>query len=198
MGLPQSARAVFDRVLSHLRPARPGRPDGGKRVGRFIHPDDRERMAAHLERALAGAEAPAADYRIIAADGTTRWLSYAGLLQKTAQGDRLIGTVLDITERKRLEAELLHHAAEVERLLETIGEGFLALDRELRYTYVNPAAEEMLGRSRSELIGRAPWDLFPAEMVRESTQQLEMALASGQIGRYEVHVPGCSKCSGIF
>jgi PAS domain S-box-containing protein len=157
--------------------------------GRFVHPDDRDRMASHLERALAGAEAPAADYRIVAADGATRWLSYAGQVQKTADGDRLLGTVLDITERKRLEAELRHHAAEVERILESIGEGFLALDREFRYTYINQAAEEMLGRSRSELIGRAPWEVFPAETARESMRQLELVMASGAGGRYDVHVP---------
>jgi PAS domain S-box-containing protein len=87
--------------------------------GRFVHPDDRERMAAHLARAIAGTEPAVADYRINAADGTTRWLSYAGQIQRTGAGERLLGTVVDITDRKRLEDELRHHAAEVERILET-------------------------------------------------------------------------------
>ena len=85
--------------------------------GRFVHPEDRERMAAHLARAIRGDEPAAADYRIHAADGNVRWLSYAGRLQTTLQGERMLGTVVDITDRKRLEAELRHHASEVERIL---------------------------------------------------------------------------------
>jgi PAS domain S-box-containing protein len=156
--------------------------------GSYVHPDDRQRMAAHLARAIEGHEPPAADYRINAADGSTRWLSYAGRIEKTAAGHRMVGTVADISDRKRLEAELRHHAAEVERILESIGEGFVALDREFRYVYVNRAAEQMLGHSRTSLIGRIPWDVFPAEGIGAFRQHLEAAVAAGTTERFEVHV----------
>jgi signal transduction histidine kinase/CheY-like chemotaxis protein len=74
--------------------------------GDFVHPEDRERMAAHLARALAGAEPASADYRIIRADGAERWISYTGQLQQTTEGTRMLGTVVDITERKRIETTL--------------------------------------------------------------------------------------------
>src|SRR5262249_38090526 len=80
---------------------------------RFVHPDDRDRMAAHLARAVKRAEPAAADYRIVLADGTTRWLSYAGQLQKTPDGDRMVGSVVDISGRERLELELRHNAGEL-------------------------------------------------------------------------------------
>jgi PAS domain S-box-containing protein len=96
--------------------------------GGFVHPDDRDRMAAHLARALDGAEPAAADYRINAADGATRWLSYGGQIRKTPDGDRMVGAVVDITDRKRLEADLRLHAAEVERILE----GIVNAEAELR------------------------------------------------------------------
>ena len=156
--------------------------------GRFVHPDDRDRMAAHLARALEGSEPAAVDYRINAADGTTHWLSYAGQITRTPDGDRMLGTVVDITNRKRLESELRHHAAEVERILESIGEGFIALDREFQYVYVNASAERMFGRPRAELIGHTPWDAFPLEAVQEVRRHLEAALHSGEAGRYDIHV----------
>ena len=156
--------------------------------GRFVHPDDRERMAAHLARAIDGAEPAAADYRIVAADGSTRWLSYAGQLQQTPGGDRLLGIVVDISDRKQLELELRYHAAEVERILESIGEGFVALDGDFRYIYVNSSAERMLGRARSELMGRTPWEVFPLGAVQETRRHLEASAVSGEPGRYEVHV----------
>jgi PAS domain S-box-containing protein len=165
----------------------------GAAWGNFVHPDDRERMAAHLARALEGSESPAADYRINAADGVARWLSYAGQIQRTPDGDRMLGTVVDITDRKRLEAELRHHAAEVERILESIGEGFVTFDREFRYVYVNPPAAAMLGRPREELVGRIPWEIFPEETTKDSRRILEAALGSGVATQYEIHIRGWNR-----
>ena len=160
----------------------------GAEWGNFVHPEDRERMGAHLARALEGSEPPAADYRILAADGVTRWLSYAGQIQRTPDGDRMLGTVVDITDRKRLEAELRHHATEVERILESIGEGFVAFDREFRYIYVNPPAAAMLGRAREELVGRSPWEIFPEEATKDSRRILEAALVNGVPTQYQIHI----------
>jgi PAS domain S-box-containing protein len=177
--------AEFFHILGF--PAHDG-PMTGEQWGRFVHPEDRDRMGAHLARAFTGAEAPTADYRIVRPDGTVRWLTYAGQVQRTPAGERMLGTVVDITDRKRLEAQLRHHVAEVERILESIGEGFVALDREFRYVYVNGAAEEMLGRSREELTGRVPWEVYPVVAIGEWKPQFEAAMSSGMPTRYEAPV----------
>jgi len=78
-----------------------------------LHPDDRERMAVHLARAVEAQEPASADYRIVASDGTIRWLSYAGQLQGPPERRHIVGTVLDITGRKRLEDDLREHATEL-------------------------------------------------------------------------------------
>jgi PAS domain S-box-containing protein len=46
-------------------------------------------------------------------------------------------------------------------ILESIGDNFIALDSNWRFTWVNHAAEGMLGRSRAELLGRNIWQEFP-------------------------------------
>jgi PAS domain S-box-containing protein len=86
----------------------PGR-DGemtGADWAQFVHPSDRDRMSAHLARALQGVEPAAADYRIIRADGAVRWLSYAGQVERMPEGVRMLGTVLDVTARVNAEAAL--------------------------------------------------------------------------------------------
>ena len=105
----------------------------------------------------------------------------------------MLGTVVDITDRKRLEDGLRHHAAEVDRILASIGEGFVAFDREFRYLYVNEPAERMLGRSRAALLGQRPWDIFEPEAVRETRERLELAMASGAPTSYELYVPGWNR-----
>ena len=46
-------------------------------------------------------------------------------------------------------------------ILESITDGFVALDRGWRLTYVNTEAEQLMGLRRDELVGRSYWELFP-------------------------------------
>jgi len=45
----------------------------------------------------------------------------------------------------------------VEEVVARMGDAFFALDREWRFTYLNDRAEDMLERSRDELLGRVFW-----------------------------------------
>ncbi len=173
-------------------PSRDGEMAGAE-WATFVHPDDRERMGTHLQRALERLEPAATDYRIIRADGVERWLTYSGQIRETPSGSRMLGTVVDITDRKRMESDLRHQVDEVERILRSIGEGFVATDREFRYVYVNARAEQLLGRSSAELIGHAPWDVFSEEVFGELRQRLQDIQLSGQAGQYEIHVPGWNR-----
>ncbi len=55
------------------------------------------------------------------------------------------------------EARLLAEAVEI---LESVTDGFLGLDSEWRFTYVNAAAEDLLGVRREDLQGRNHWEVF--------------------------------------
>ena len=112
-------------------PSRDGEMQGAE-WAQFVHPDDRERMAAHLGRALERTEPAAADYRIIRADGVERWLTYAGQIRETPAGARMLGTVVDITARKRAET-VLQEAKEAAESANQVKDQFLAtLSHELR------------------------------------------------------------------
>ncbi|NUO95973.1 MAG: GAF domain-containing protein [Gemmatimonadaceae bacterium] len=45
-------------------------------------------------------------------------------------------------------------------IVESVTDGFVALDRDMRYTYVNRRAAEMWNRSTDELLGRTPAEVF--------------------------------------
>jgi PAS domain S-box-containing protein len=100
--------------------------------GRFVHPDDREAMIGHLARVIAGIEPAAADYRIVRRDGSTRWLTYAGQIQQTPDGDRLLGAVADITARVETETVLREAKAAAESANQLKDQFLATLSHELR------------------------------------------------------------------
>ncbi len=75
----------------------------------IVHPEDRAEMADYLERhVIAGRQRFDREYRIIRqSDGEERWVHGLGDLELDPEGSplRMIGTIQDVTERKRLESQ---------------------------------------------------------------------------------------------
>ena len=67
----------------------------------------------------------------------------------------------DITRRKQAEEDLHKSNQQINKILESINDAFLSLDREWRFTYINSRAEQLLLRTKDELIGKNIWDEFP-------------------------------------
>ena len=95
-----------------------------------------------------------------------------------------IGFGLDITERKRDEEVLAQlrqgeqeRAAVLGQILNRVTDGFVAIDRDWRYAYVNRNAETMMRRSADELIGQRVWEVFPHALDTAVHHAMERALA---------------------
>jgi PAS domain S-box-containing protein len=74
-----------------------------------LHPEDRERVVEAYQRALeGGAQEWTDEYRFRRKDGTYCWVIDRGHLERGADGRpiRVVGAMMDITERKRAEEEL--------------------------------------------------------------------------------------------
>jgi PAS domain S-box-containing protein len=103
------------------------------------------------------------EYRLQRHDGEYRWVLDNGIPVHSASGEftGYIGSCIDITERKRAEEALRQSEAESRRLLDyhqaimaNIGEGLYTTDTQGLVTYMNSAAESLLGWRIAELLGR--------------------------------------------
>ncbi|MDQ3799285.1 MAG: PAS domain S-box protein [Acidobacteriota bacterium] len=99
-------------------------------------------------------------------------------------GERVfIGIARDITQRKQADAEreqLLEREQQARReatsILERIRDGFISIDREWRYTYINRAGAEMAGLSPEDFIGKTLWEMNPDAVGTKFQSEYERAL----------------------
>jgi PAS domain S-box-containing protein len=154
----------------------PGEPISYEEYLGLIHPEDRDRVSGTVQRALETRGRYHLEHRVQRPDGTVRHVFSEGEVATDEQGRpvRVFGVAQDITERKEA-AERAHQLAlevvareeaeaaqqQVQRILESITDAFLALDHEWRFTYLNREAEHLLQRKRAELLGQVLWTEFP-------------------------------------
>ena len=62
-------------------------------------------------------------------------------------------------------------------ILESITDGFIVLDRDWRFRYVNASAEQFLNRSRSDLLGKNYWEEYPAAIGTKVENEYRRAVA---------------------
>lgn len=83
---------------------------------KLIHPDDRERAAAEVSRAIETCGYYSIEKRIVRPNSEVRYVQSVGeiLTNEEGQAERLMGSFLDITERKLSEEALRQSLLEVE------------------------------------------------------------------------------------
>ena len=84
-----------------------------------------------------------------------------------------------------------HRAANIEttQILESITDAFFALDGDWNFTYVNAQAEELLERSREELIGENVWNEFEPAVGSTFYEAYHRAVDEGETVEFIEHYP---------
>jgi len=124
-------------------------------VGRVLDDvitDDLHREEAHeITRRVAGGEKVTVETVRRHKNGQAVEVAIVGAPVRVGEGrEAVFGIFRDITERKRIEGELLR----LQKAVETTQLGVTVTDTEGRIVYVNPAEAEMHGWSVDELMGR--------------------------------------------
>ncbi len=160
-----------------------------------VHGEDFETVVQAFSHAIGSGLNFDAEYRTLTADRTMRWIATRGEIARDANGDpaRLIGTITDVTARKRLE-ESLKEKAESLSIAQTVA-GIATMDLDLsRQRWVCsenfyelmglPAAAALAEwdeRLRNvhpddlERIRRAPLDTSPERPTYRCAYRIELA-----------------------
>ena len=138
-----------------------GRQPRFEEFAQCIHPEDRATFMERLQGNVRERVAFEADFRIVHPGGAVRDIHSLGHPVFSPSGDlvEFIGTMIDITERKRAHEALRRQA----NLLEQTHDAILAWEFPGKIIYWNRGAEELYGFSREEAIGRRSHELLRTE-----------------------------------
>ena len=172
--------------LSHINGHDPAFP-APSFAGMSTHytPESWKRLSAVVAKALRSGESYELDLEIVRPDGTRRHTSARGQADHDASGKivGLHGTVQDITERKRAEAEI----GKLHRAVESSGEVIFLTDRDGIFTYVNPMFAKVYGFAAAEVVGQAtPRILKSGVMTPQAYEAFWKTLLSGQVVEGEI------------
>jgi two-component system, chemotaxis family, CheB/CheR fusion protein len=92
----------------------------------------------------------------------------------------------DITVRKKMEENLAESERRLAVIVDSIADGFFAIDRQWYITHVNDAALGHFGRTREDVVGRQFFEVFPFSRGTSFETEYGRAMKTGEPVHFEV------------
>src|SRR6202521_1857483 len=167
--------------------------DGLPRFEEFfqrIHPDDQPAFRELIQTVIRDKAEWEADYRIVHPDGPVRDIHVLGHPVLSASGDliKFVGTVIDVTERKRAEEELRRGEMELRQIVDLVPQLIAVYGPNRERLYANRTALDYLGISLEEWRHKS----FAASAHPDDSERLkthaDRALSSGAADELELRL----------
>jgi len=161
----------------------------GHHWGRLVHPDDLERSAATWSAALEGQTPFFNEVRLRRSDGTYRWhhVEASPTMDDSGAVVKWLGAATDIHDTKLNEEAMTAMAERLTTTLESITDAFYTLDREWRFTYMNPEAERLLRHPKEDLMGKVAGQQFQEALGSDIEKNFARALRDNRTVDFETY-----------
>jgi PAS domain S-box-containing protein len=181
-----TGRSYWTPELEALHGLEPGRYDGSQEMwAGLVHPGDLARVRAEVREALAGRrQSLEQDYRIARGGRDEAWVARSALITYDTAGTpvRMVGTLVDITDRKRVE-QALRNEEERFRLAASAMQGIVYdLDLEANSVMRSSGLKAILGYDEDEMGSGAEgwWELIHPVDRQPNREEFERLVARGE------------------
>ena len=150
-----------------------------------LHPSDKQwaaEFSRHHVRQLMDHEF---EYRMIACDGSVKW--FKDIVTLVAEGNTAVslhGVLIDMTERKQTETELMESKERYKTLVEQQSEMITRWKPDGTYTYVNDVFCNFFSKTREELLGYTYIPEMPIEDLERFSRFIIQLSASNPVGQF--------------
>ncbi len=110
-------------------------------------------------------------------DGTLLPVEISG---RMLEPGRMQAIIRDISARKRAEEALLESNEFNKQIIASAREGIIVYDRDFKYVVWNPYMEELTGLAAGEVLGKAPFELFPF-LREQGVEPLLLRALAGEV-----------------
>jgi PAS domain S-box-containing protein len=152
-----------------------------------VHPDDRTRVMSALGDVVSKKESRMFEHRMRRPTGDVLWVVVHANPVLGSQGDviRLIGTVVDVTEDRRLEEELREREIRFRATFEQAAVGIAHVAPDGRWLRINGKLCEIVGYPREELLQMTLQDITHPDDLEADLTSMRKVL-SGEIQSYSM------------
>jgi len=165
-------------------------PDLSSALNLYKQGESRDQMAAAVSSALATGKPFDVEVQIVTAKGKVLWVKVMGQ-PKMADGKcvGLYGNFQDINIRKEAQFALIHALEERNNILESIGDGFFAVNDNWVVTYWNTQAEKLLFTPKEQIVGMKLGEVFSDSAGSLSHQKYREAITEQKVIHFEDWYP---------
>ncbi|XHX78347.1 MAG: PAS domain S-box protein [Stenomitos frigidus ULC029] len=182
-------------VLSEMQPSHQAWRDR-------VHPDDLDRVEQTIAQALEAGTNYEAEYRVVHPDGSLHWLigRGRGIYDASGQVNRMIGVILDITDRKQAEQEIQQlnqsleqqnlelealveqRTAELMTFINTLPDYIFVIERDTMQTLFCNDRNAWLGgcKNQNQMVGKTIFECFAPELATTFAEQNQQVFTSGE------------------
>jgi PAS domain S-box-containing protein len=143
-------------------------------------PEDHQRDKELISRAIESQTPGSYEQKFLRPDQSIGYYysTFQGNYDENGNLYSIIGTVLDITERKKVENALRESKEKFQNLVETTNDIIWETNKDSMFTYISPRVLAVLGYAPEELIGRSPFDFMPPDEAKKINKRSEEIVAS--------------------
>ena len=156
---------------------------------RFVQNDDQDIYYLFKKQLFETSNAQTCEVRLIRQDGTSFWAQLEATISLDEHGKAASRVVLsNISNRKRDADELkeMHH--QNQEILDSMTDGFISFTDDMVVNYFNTAAERILRKKRTDVIGQNLFSSFPTLQGSVIEEKYTEAIRTQSATSFEVEV----------
>ncbi len=157
---------------------------------RRIHPQDHDRVMERFESSLLNKMDSSDEYRLIMPDGALKYIQTTRhpVLNEHNEIIRLVGTIIDITERKRAEDALRRSEKQLWDVIQTMPSISSTIRPDGAMEFVNRRWEEFTGISAADSVGQGWQRAIHPDDLERYTMRRSASLADGNLFEDEIRI----------